>query len=418
MPLTLALALARDDEATDAGDLAFMAEGGEMTTLAPRDSRERDECSSSESGLEMKKIFLPVPGALGWRRADGPGVGACADGTGTLSGVVVDEAARPPDVGERVVEGPARGGLAPREAASVAGVGGGAMRPGPGRVSTDDGSKPLTKLCGLNDEASSAVLCARRCRLTSLRLRELLKAMLAVSEGVIVTTGAGDGGLGGLNGLGGRDRRVVVVAAAVAGRVDMARPDGTRRELRAALEAGGTADGGAVAAVGRVCAGDETERDMQGEPAGVERRDSAGLLDDRPVGDDGAEAVNDAALRLSGALDMREPSDGLDKADTSCRLRALPGTGISGRRCRSAIMRWRDPPLIRQSREKPRRDNGGRPPSSARARGGSPGAAAAGEAGTDTVRPLGGAGGDTEAATADRALRAVLDRPARASGGE
>lgn len=75
---------------------------------------------------------------------------------------------------------------------------------------------------------------------------------------------------------------------------------------------------------------------MEGEAVGVVRREreEPERASDWPVGDDGADAWSAAAFRLSGALEPREPSGGFasEGVGTSCRLRALPGAGMSGRR--------------------------------------------------------------------------------------
>lgn len=275
------------------------------------------------------------------------------------------------------------GGLGPSEARLVAGVGGGAIAPGPGLASTDagtccccspacraaaagggDGSNPLTKLAGLKLAASSAVLCARRESERSDLLRELLSASMAVSDGVMRMIAASASSTSGVGGEG--DAACGRRWGPVAGMVDMARPDGTRRF-------GGGGGGGGADWSGS--SGAFAERGTVGEGARLRWRaeaDDDERVRDAPgagVGEAGLEACNDAALRLSGALEPLDPRGGLlsapDGAPTPSTLLARPpGAGISGRRCKSAIMRWSDPPLMTgappHSREQPRRARGGR----------------------------------------------------------
>lgn len=333
-----------------------------------------------------------------------------------------------------------RGGLGASAALRLAGVGGGAIAPGPGRASTEvgthtegvglssevgDGSKPLTKLAGRNDAARSAVLCVRLCKLTSLRFRDSATASIAVSEGVRGTSAPSREG-GEELGEAGRDLRV-------RGRADMAKFEGNRR-CKAGVGAGGSVlpDGAANVGLG-AGAGEEFARERAGETSELVRRDrnlaefSSSVVE--KVGEVGAEACRDALLRPSGALEPREPRGGLTgavAAGTSLKLRAFPKGGISGIRCKSAIMRCSELPLMTcsglPSRENPRRARAGRatrldalsPPPQVDS--GEVGAVAAAAAGTEVVRGRACTldCGDTDDEPVVAALRASVGLPALA----
>lgn len=434
-----------------------LADGGVTMTRIPLE-RDLLECSSSESGLEMKKIFLLAPGPfLLPCIADGPAEAfdwwECAvettDEEGTGGGDLVLGGETSEEAGVRlgclVTGGDSdtaafRGGLGASAALRLAGVGGGAMAPGPGRASTDvgthtegvglssevgDGSKPLTKLAGRNDAARSAVLCVRLCKLTSLRFRDSATASIAVSEGVRGTSAPSREG-GEELGDAGRERRV-------RGRADMAKFEGNRR-CKAGVGAGGSVlpEGAANVVEVDAGAGEEFARERAGETSELVRRDrnldefssSAG----EKVGEVGAEACRDALLRPSGALDPREPRGGLtgaDAAGTSLKLRAFPKGGISGIRCKSAIMRCSELPLMicsgLPSRENPRRARAGRatkldplPPPPPQVESGEVGAVAAAAAGTEVVRGRACTldCGDTDDEPVVAALRASVGLPA------
>lgn len=433
-----------------------LADGGVTTTRIPLE-RDLLECSSSESGLEMKKIFLLAPGPfLLPCIADCPAEAfdwcECAveatdeDGTGggdlVLGGETSEEAGV--RLGCLVTGGESdtaafRGGLGESAALRLAGVGGGAMAPGPGRASTDvgthtegvglssevgDGSKPLTKLAGRNDAARSAVLCVRLCKLTSLRFRDSATASIAVSDGVRGTSAPSREG-GDELGDAGRDLRV-------RGRADMAKFEGNRR-CKAGVGAGGSVlpEGAANGDEVDAGAGDEFARDRAGETSELVRRDrnfdefSSSVVE--KVGEVGAEACRDALLRPSGALEPREPSGGLTgaaAAGTSLKLRAFPKGGISGIRCKSAIMRCSELPLMTcsglPSRENPRRARAGRAtrldplPSPPQVESGEVGAVAAAAAGTEVVRGRACTldCGDTDDEPVVAALRASVGLPA------
>lgn len=191
----------------------------------------------------------------------------------------------------------------------------------------------------MKEAARSAALCVRFDKLRSLRFRELATASMAVSDGVKgISAPSREGGEEA--GVAGRDRRA-------RGMADMARLDGNRR-WRAEIGAEGSAVTFEVDGAGVVLA-----RERAGDTSELVRRDR--ILDgissssDGRVGDVGADACRDELLRPSGALEPLEPSGGLTGRSEACmslRLRALPNGGISGIRCKSAIMRCSELPLM------------------------------------------------------------------------
>lgn len=252
---------------------------------------------------------------------------------------------------------------------------------------------------------------------------------MAVSEGVSGTSAPSRDG-GDEFGVAGRERRD-------RGKVDMARFEGNRR-CRAGVGAGGSVlePDDVVPADIAAGAGDELARDRAGETSELVRRDLN--LDELSssfsgsVGEVGADACRDALLRPSGALEPREPSGGLTGgfvAGTSLRLRAFPKGGISGIRCRSAIMRCNELPLMMcsglPSREKPLRARLGRdaqyallsppaPPPPVNSAGLGAVAAPSAAAGTEVVRgrACSFCGGETEVEPVVAALRASAGLPA------